>query len=246
MNKMVNYVANVPDTIEDLSRFVLVGREKALALKAEIRAIEKLGLAEEVRNQKREEVYLLREVLLDAEVRLGELMKGLPKNSGGDRKSEKFNKDSTVPFENEEIKKDSTVPKLDSSKKDTVRELGFSEKQKQRFEALADNKDLVEREKAAARDEGREVSRTKVLEMAAARKKRAVQDMSKNEYIDYCAKVNREMLDVALKLNRVEPDQVYLKALMHFASPITLEAVDIAISKLSIIRQALVGGGIKR
>ena len=46
---------NLPANIEDLSKFVLVGREKLVAVKAEIRAIEKVELAQEVRDQKRDE-----------------------------------------------------------------------------------------------------------------------------------------------------------------------------------------------
>lgn len=39
----------LPSTIEDLSRFVLIGREKLVAVRAEIRAINKVGLAQAVR-----------------------------------------------------------------------------------------------------------------------------------------------------------------------------------------------------
>ena len=53
-----------------------------------------------------------------------------------------------------------------------VQELGFSPKQVERFETLADNKDLVEREKAVAREEGRMPTRTNVIHMAKERKAR--------------------------------------------------------------------------
>lgn len=43
---------NLPATLPELSRFVLVGREKLVAVRAEIRAIDKVGLAQEVRDQK--------------------------------------------------------------------------------------------------------------------------------------------------------------------------------------------------
>ena len=46
---------NLPNTIEDLAKFVLVGREKLTAVRANIRAIDKLQLAEDVREQKKEE-----------------------------------------------------------------------------------------------------------------------------------------------------------------------------------------------
>ena len=49
---------------------------------AEIRAIEKVKLAEEVRNQKRQEAQMLSEVLLDSEVKLGQLFDKIPTNQG--------------------------------------------------------------------------------------------------------------------------------------------------------------------
>ena len=73
---------NLPNTIEELAIFVLVGREKLVSVRAEIRAIDKLELAEEVREQKREEAQMLAEALIDAEVRIGDLLKEIPKAQG--------------------------------------------------------------------------------------------------------------------------------------------------------------------
>lgn len=73
---------NLPNTIEDLAKFVLVGREKLTAVRANIRAIDKLQLAEDVREQKKEEAQMLAEALLDAEVRIGDLLKQIPKAQG--------------------------------------------------------------------------------------------------------------------------------------------------------------------
>jgi len=70
----------VPSTIEELSKFILVGREKLVSVRAEIRAIEKVGLAQEVRNQKLAEAQSIAEAVLDAEIRMGELFAELPKN----------------------------------------------------------------------------------------------------------------------------------------------------------------------
>lgn len=76
MNELATYEqSGLPGTIEDLSRFVLVGREKLTAVRAAIRAIDRVQLAQEVRNQKMDEARMLSEALLDAEVRLGEMTK---------------------------------------------------------------------------------------------------------------------------------------------------------------------------
>ena len=50
----------LPASLDDLSKFVLVGREKLVAVRAEIRAIEKVGLAQEVRKQKLSEAQASR------------------------------------------------------------------------------------------------------------------------------------------------------------------------------------------
>lgn len=83
MGNVTSYFESLPDNLKDLSSFILVGREKLTAVRAEIRAIEKLELAEEVRKQKRDEARMLSEALLDAEVRVGELTKRIPKSPAG-------------------------------------------------------------------------------------------------------------------------------------------------------------------
>lgn len=82
MGNLTIIQSNLPDTLEDLSKFVLVGREKLTAVRANIRAIDKLQLAEDVREQKKEEAQMLAEALLDAEVRIGDLLKIIPKAQG--------------------------------------------------------------------------------------------------------------------------------------------------------------------
>lgn len=74
-----------------------------------------------------------------ASVRLGEMTKEIPTASAGNQYTGKMVRDSTVPDQ--------------KSKEETIQDLGFSKKQVQRFETLADNRDLVEQEKAQAREE---------------------------------------------------------------------------------------------
>ena len=213
----------LPATIEDLSKFVLVGREKLIAVKAEIRAIEKVGLAKAVREQKLQEGQALSEALLDAKVRIGQLMREIPKVSGGDRKSEKFKKDlmsekiktdSGVDFEkspeiselkvlnsdgsdkrdveqpitpeiitplNEgtsETKKPSTSTK---TKAEVIKEAGFTLKQAERFQQLAEHPELVERAKAEARENDDIVSRSLVLNMIKGEKRKTELQKQINE-----------------------------------------------------------------
>ena len=64
----------LPDTISELSKFILVGREKLNSVRAEIRAIDKLNLAKDVHEQKLDEGQMLAETIIDAEVKMGELI----------------------------------------------------------------------------------------------------------------------------------------------------------------------------
>ena len=157
MNELIIQNENLPVKIEDLSKFVLIGREKCNVVRAEIRAIEKIKLAEEVIKQKKQEAQILSEVLLDAEVRLGELFKQIPTASKGNQYTGKMVCNTDVTNQ--------------KSKEETINELGFNRMQASRLETLADNADLVEYVKAEARENGEFPTRARVLELAANRNK---------------------------------------------------------------------------
>ena len=159
MNEITVQAKQLPDNLPDLAAFVLVGREKLTAVRAEIRAIDKLQLAEDVRQQKRDEAQMLSEALLDAEVRIGELTKVIPKatKAQGNQYSGKWKNDSSV--EN---------PK---TKSEVITDLGFTPKQVERFEILADNPDVVEQVKQEARENDDIPTRTRVIDIVQQRKK---------------------------------------------------------------------------
>ena len=164
MNDLIVTSKNLPANVEDLSKFVLVGREKLVAVRAEIRAIEKVGLAEEVRQQKLQEAQDISEAVLDAEVRIGELMATVPKA--------KNQYQSAV---------DSGVH---STKAEVIEKSGFTVKQVQRFETLAKNKDIVEQAKAEARENDDIVSRSLVLNMVKSKKKEKQLEDAKKHIIE--------------------------------------------------------------
>jgi len=177
MSNLIKNSFNLPDTIENISKFILVGREKLTSVRAEIRAINNLELAEEVRNQKKEEASMLSEALLDAEVKLGDLLKVIPK---------------ATPNNNPFHENDSGVD-LVKPKKEVIQNLGFSQKQAERFEALANNKDLVEQVKQEARENDDIPTRTRVLDLAKERKRREQEKQEKESdyysYVEECRKV---------------------------------------------------------
>ena len=152
MGDLAVFQNNLPASIDDLSRFVLVGREKLVAVRAEIRAIDKVGLAHEVRTQKLHEAQDISEAVLDAEVRIGELMATVPKQNTHNRAA---------------VRPDTGVV----SKTQVIEKAGFTPKQVERFQTMAAHPDIVAQAKAEARANDDITSRADILKRIKAQKK---------------------------------------------------------------------------
>lgn len=153
--------SRLPTTIEEVSKFVLVGREKLAAVRAEINAIKKVGLAKEVLEQKKTEAQEIAELVTLAEVKIGAMLKEIPKASGGDRRSEDF---KNSPQEKFEIQQE--IPKAE-----TIKELGFTPKQTHQFQQMAEHEDVVMEAIAEARENDDIISRNAVLKKIDEAKK---------------------------------------------------------------------------
>jgi len=191
----VSQNTSLPDTIEDLSKFILIGREKLNAVRAEIRAIDILKLAEEVHNQKLEEASWLAEAVLDAEVKMGELLKKIPKKQGK--------------------RTDLELPRTDTEKLKTkteiVEDLGLSDDQAQHFETMANNQDIVEYVKGEARENGDIPTKKRVLDLAAKRKKSG----DYGDYLGLHMKVCRELDRIVENINKFEITEHRMDALFE-------------------------------
>lgn len=251
MNQLVKQNFQPPNTIEDLSRFVLVGREKLISVRAEIRAIDRLQLAEEVRTQKIEEAQMLSEALLDAEVRLGELFKQMPKSNGG--RPEKTIDSGVYSFcDTKKWNGDSTVTNQ-KPKYTAVEELGFSLKQVERFETLANNKDLVQQVKQEARENEDIPTRTRVLDLAKERNKRekeGAQPILPKEpnpeysaYLDKCHRTFNFYHDAICKVRQMNVEDSALKEFSELLDSSFIqeyiEKIDECIPKLLKIQRYL-------
>jgi N6-adenosine-specific RNA methylase IME4 len=202
--ELINYdKPNLPVALDDLAKFVLVGREKLTMVRAGIRAMDKLDMAEGVRKQKKEEAQMLAEALLDAEVRIGEILAGMPKASGGDRKSEsaKIKIDTGVDFD--------TTP----TKQEAIKELGFDQKQAERFQTLAANTDLVEQVKEEARKSEDLPTRAAVLKAAKVRaietrREKIINELEKQDFKPGDKKYRIIYADPPWKYGNAMPDYV--------------------------------------
>lgn len=68
----------LPATIDGLNQFIIIGKERLNAQKAKIRAIEKASMAIEAKEAALEDAQDMADILLDAEVRLGEILEAIP------------------------------------------------------------------------------------------------------------------------------------------------------------------------
>lgn len=213
--EIATYQQNLPTTIDDLAKFVLVGREKLVSVRAAIRAIEKVKLAQEVRQQKLLEAQDIADAVLDAEVRIGELTSRIPKASSGNG-SNQYNqhtgakKDTAVHFSEppqpaapivtepqpaapQPPKAQPVKPEPKQTKADVIKEAGFTEKQVQRFEQLARHPEMVQAAKAEARQNGDIVTRAAVLDKiktAKREQKAAVQETRREENAEKVSKLS--------------------------------------------------------
>lgn len=144
MNEIVTTNNMLPETLPELSRFVLIGREKLNAVRAEIRAIEKVGLAKEVLEQKKVEAQEIAELVTMSEMQIGRMMKEIPKATANQYTS-------------------ANCPEGQKAKSETIRELGFTPKQTAQFQQMADHEPQVLEAIAEAREHDDIVSRAAVM-----------------------------------------------------------------------------------
>ena len=179
MNELAKYQRELPDTMDDLMKFLLIAPVKAVAIKAEIRALKNLKTAEYVLEQKRHEQRVLAELMLDAKTKVGELTSALPIGSY-DRGNQYKSGSPTL------------VSGSHKSKTQVVSESGLSQKQVERYETLAKNKDLVEQVKAESRESGTMPTAKRVISLAQARKEKAA-----SELISDLKEINRNRSNLA-------------------------------------------------
>ena len=181
---------NLPVSIEDLSKFVLVGRDKLQAVRAEMSALNNLNLTKEVREQKLREGQEIGKLVLLAEARLGEIFNRMPKQQGARTDLQPL--PPTGKKLDESAAGDKTKPKLE-----VAADMGFNKNQVAQFQKLADNPDAVQKAIDDAETNDEIVTRSKALDnIKTDEKKIPIQQNTGNnerytpkEYIDAAREV---------------------------------------------------------
>lgn len=156
MNDLSTGRMQLPDTIEDLAEFVLVNEERIQALRASIRAIQKVSLAREVYEQKLAEAQEIGEITVEAAQRMGELLLQIQKQTGNQYTSA-FSRDD------EKAK----------TKTEITSEMGMTKDQVSQYQQMAQNPEAVQVAIQKAIDNGDVVSRSQVMKEIRAVKEEA-------------------------------------------------------------------------
>lgn len=152
MNEITAGTAQLPDTIEDLTQFVLVGKAKLQAYMLKLQTINKLSTAQEIRDQTLKEAQEISTALIAAEQRIGELLLAIPKATGNQYTSASVH--------------DSTEAK---TKTETVKEMGYGREYKD-YQRMAQNPEVVQKVIENALASGEVVTKTAVMKEIKALK----------------------------------------------------------------------------
>ena len=153
----------LPVTFEDVASFAIIAQEKLKSVRAEISAIKRLGLAQEVLQQKTQEAQQLAEIKTRAEMRLGELTAAMPKATG-------VRTDLTSPTKAEKL----------NTKAKALEQAKITTQQASQYELMAANPEIVEQVIAEAKANDDIVSRSAVMKKIKE-KKQAGLGMRANE-----------------------------------------------------------------
>lgn len=235
MNELIDCEKpGLPTKPVELAKLIVIAQERAKSIRAEIQAIKRLEVAKEVYEQKLEEQDRLRELMLLAYQRMGEITRELPTAQAG-RPSEKISSSSGT--------------NLLKPKSQVVQDLGLSKAQVSRFEKMAAHPDIVEEVIAdsqagtATATQGEVLRRIKaregvidLSEVRDAQEKAAYRQIDRDAEalrafraaVDYSGlySVTPEMLDSVSRLD-VEPEE-------------TIKSLDQTIQMLTNIKTELV------
>lgn len=152
---MPNY--ELPAAFEDVASFAIIAQEKLKSVRAEISAIQRLGLAQDVLQQKIQEAQQIAEVKTRAEVRLGELTAAMPKATGNQHTK------SASP----------TRAEKQTTKAEALSRANISSQKASQYELMAAHPEIVEQAIADARENDDIVSRAAVLSKIKQAKREA-------------------------------------------------------------------------
>ena len=146
MNDIVKTDIHLPDTLEDLTQFVLVGKAKLNAYMIKLQSVKRLSVAQEIRDQTLQEAQEVSTALIAAEQRIGEILLSIPKQTANQYTS--ANADGV-----EKAK----------SKTQVTEEMGYTRHEVSDYQQMAKNPEVVQRVIKDALESGDVVTKSQVM-----------------------------------------------------------------------------------
>jgi uncharacterized protein YccT (UPF0319 family) len=140
MNDLTTTKEYLPTTIGELNTFILIGKQKLIAHKAKIRAIEQTRMAIAAQEAALADTQDMADILLDAEVRMGEILEATVSVGGKTDRCSRGGTSNPLPSD-------------------------VTRKQSHQAQTLSRNKDIVEQVKAEARENGEIITASKVYQI---------------------------------------------------------------------------------
>lgn len=137
----------LPETIEDLTQFVLVGKAKLQAYMLKLQTVNKLSVAQEIRDQTLKEAQEISNAVIAAEQRIGELLLAIPKQSGG---VNQYNKEEKA-------------ERMAKTKAKAIAEQGYGRHEAQDYQQMAKHPEVVKKVIQDAMDNGEIVTKASVM-----------------------------------------------------------------------------------
>ena len=186
MNDLDVRTQQLPDTLEDLTQFVLVSKAKLQAYMLKLQTVNKLAVAQSIRDQTLQEAQEVSTALIAAEQRIGELLLSIPKASGKRTDLETSGQRST------EVK----------TKAETISEMGYGEREAKDYQQMAKHPEVVKQVLADAEANGEIATKASVMREIKFYKERV---KAQQEELDVLRKKGPEVRTVE-KIVEVVPD----------------------------------------
>lgn len=136
----------LPETIEDLTQFVLVGKAKLQAYILKLQTVNKLSVAQEIRDQTLKEAQEISNAVIAAEQRIGVLLLAIPKASGNQYTSASTERTAKA-----------------KTKAETIAEQGYERHEAQDYQQMAKHPEVVKKVIQDAMDNGEIVTKASVM-----------------------------------------------------------------------------------
>ena len=148
MNEIVTTEQTMlPDTLEDLTQFVLVGKATLQAYMLRLQNVNRLSVAQEIRDQTLREAQEVSNALIAAEQRIGELLLAIPTQRGKRTDIETSDERSTEVM----------------TKSETIKEMGYGKTEAKDYQQMAKHPEVVQKVIDDALEKGEIVTKASVM-----------------------------------------------------------------------------------